>query len=431
MLYPVVARLYRNVGILFTGNIISSLLGLVSLAILTRALSLEIFGIYTLIIALVHILDRLTSFQTWQALIHFGSHALEQNDKKQLTSLFLFGWLLDIASGFVGFGMALAITIWLPGMFNLNEATLLPVAIATSVLLFNWLSSSTAIMRLFDRYYAQAIYQNITAILSLTSVIFLWYSDTTNLLPYLAAFAISRIIGQLTFAGLSIQEAINQGIWSADQINLKHMFQKSPKLWRFVFTTNLDGMVRVVREIDVFVVNALLGPTFVALYKIARSLTSAVGKLTGPFYQASYPELARFIAQKDYIGMTKMMKHTSLSLGAFVTLSWLLFLIFGPFILPTIFGPAYASAYPVTLACMSAMVIWAFAQPLSPAMMALGKVGSLLVIHIITTVLYIIMLAVASKYFGLLGAGISLTIFYFLWSGSALFSFMKSIKSLT
>ena len=239
-LHPVVARLYRNAGILFTGNISSSLLGLVSLAILTRALSLEVFAVYTLVIALVHILDRLTSFQTWQALIHFGSHALEQNDKTLLTSLFLFGWLLDIVSGLAGFGLAITITTWLPSLFGLHEEALLPVAIAASVLLFNWLSSSTAIMRLFNRYYAQAIYQNITAILLLILFTLLWLSDTTNLTPYLLAFAISRITGQLIFAGLSIRESVKQGLWSAPQINLKRMFHKSPRLWRFVFTTNVD-----------------------------------------------------------------------------------------------------------------------------------------------------------------------------------------------
>jgi len=423
-----VSRLYRNAGILMTGNISSSLIGLVSLAVLTRALPLEQFGVYVLIVSLVNILDRLTSFQTWQALIHFGSQAVEKSDNTQLTSLFLFGWMLDVAGGLVGYIGAITVVMWFPEIFGLGEEALFLVAIAASALIFNWLSSPTAIMRIFNRFYAQAIYHNITAIVLLFFITLIWMLDIEDLLLYVSAFAVSRIVGQFVFIGLSVREAKIQGLWSSSQIDFKDMFEKSPRLWNFVFLTNLDGMVRVFRELDIFIVNFFMGSASVALYKVARSLTKVFGKLTSPLFQATYPEMARFCAQKKYSEMVRMMRHASLSLGSLAAVVWLIFALFGPYILPIIFNPSYMDAFLVSLACMAAMVVWAFAQSLSPAMMAFGKIKSLLLIHIFATIIYIIILLISVKHYSLLGAGVSLVVFYLLWSGATLIVFLKSLK---
>lgn len=419
--HPQLVRLYRNAGIVFSGNVVASLLGLLVLAVLTRTLTIDQFGLYALITAYVSLLDRLTSFQTWQALIHFGAHAREQGQSGQLASLFAFGWLLDVGSGVLGFIMALVGALLVPHWFGLGEHAVALISIAASVLLVNWVSTPTALMRLYDQFYAQALYQKVSAGLTLIAVTVLWLSGANGILPYIIASTLGSMAGKFLFVGMTVREAKRQDIWRRDLIDLRAMLARTPRLWRFVLTTNADGIVRVLRDVDIFIVNAMLGTAAVGLYRVARVLTKAFGQVTGPFYQAIYPELSHLGAAGKFGDFARLMRQSALTLGIMVSIGWLVFMIFGKLLLAVAFGTEYVAAYNVTLGCLGAMVIWAFAQPLSPAMMALGKVGSSFIIHTLTTVTYVSLLFISVKFFGLSGAGLALFLFYLLWSASMYF----------
>lgn len=417
---PVLLRLYKNAGILFGGNAASAGISLLGLAVLTRALGVESFGVYALITAFVGLIDRLASFQTWQALIHYGSKAREEGDKNRLTSLLLFGWMLDAGSGFCGTLIALAAALFVPAWFGLEQAGLPVLFPALFVLLFNWTSTPTAILRIFDRFVLQASYLNVIAVLKLAGYLGLFLSGVRDLSPYVCVWAFSTVAGRMVLFALSAHLARKQGLLGGGQTDMKTMFARCPGLWRFVLTTNLDGMVRVLREADIFIVNAVLGTAATGLYKIARELARIPSQLTGPFYQAIYPELARFAAKNDFRGFTRLMKQSSLSLGLFVAAGWVAFVVLGKWLIALAFGADYVQAYPAAVWCVGAVAIWAFAQPISPAMLALGRARDNLIVHLGTSLFYIAMLYMGGIYAGLAGAGAALFVFYCLWSGAML-----------
>jgi O-antigen/teichoic acid export membrane protein len=162
--HPRLGSMLRNVAILFGGNALSSVVGLVYLAILTRALSLEQFGLYALYGALVTVVGRFTSFQTWQAQIHYGAHAKQSDNKPLIFNILFFGWMLDVVAGLLGFGIAVFLGGFAPQLFGLPDDGLSEVAVAASILIFNWICSPTAFFRLHDRFFPQALYQNISSI---------------------------------------------------------------------------------------------------------------------------------------------------------------------------------------------------------------------------------------------------------------------------
>jgi O-antigen/teichoic acid export membrane protein len=421
-------KIFRNAGVLISGNAISSVFELVSFSLITRALSLEDFGRYTLIIGFIFLIDRLINFQSWQALIHFGAKAKDTGDSEKLISLFSFGWIIDVATGIAGYLIVLMVSFFVPQWFGLGDYAIQYVAIAGFVILFNWTSVPTAFLRLYNKFYIQALYQKITAGSMLIFTSILWFFDQNSILPYLVVLAISDLIGKFFFFSMAFREIYRQKLMSLEKIKISKLIKTTPHLLKFLITTNLDGIVKVFRDIDIFIINGLLGSASVALYKIARTLTKTFAQLTGPFFQVIYPELSKLFAAKKMDDFTLLMKQTSKSLGLITFAAWFIFLIFGTVLLNFIFGHEYTEASEVTKLCMAGMVVWSIALPLSPAMMALGRVENLLVIHITTTIIYLLLLIFFLKSFGLLGAGIAFLLFYLIWSLTMFFTVKHHLK---
>ena len=429
---PVLKRLYRNAGIIFSGNVVSALLGLLTLMVITRALSLDDFGHYALITAFIGMIDRLTSFQTWQALIHFGTHAREDNDKPLIMSLFAFGWGLDTISGFIGFFLAILAAMFVPAWFGLNiehtnTSAVTITAIAATVLLVNWTSTPTAILRLYDKFYAQALYQKVTASLLLLGAATLWLNGTTTILPYVIVWAVGTIAGRLLFMTLAIREIKANDTWCPSAISMRTLFAKTDGLWKYVIGTNMNGIVRVVRDFDIFVVNAILGTSAAGLYRVARKIVQLCGKVTGPFHQAVYPELTKLYAAAEMNDFLRLLRQSSLTLGGIISVIFFGFLTTGWFFLPLLFGEAYRAAYSTTVFCLAGITIWEFAHPLFPAMMALGKIRTIVITHFLATILYAVLLISFMHVWALPGAGLAFLLFYSAWSACMYIAFKKMI----
>ncbi len=412
---PRLGKLLRNAGVLITGNAINGVLSLVYLAIVIRALGLEQFGLYGLYIAYIGLFTRLTSFQTWQGLIAFGTPAYEKKDRGLLLDLLGMAWLLDLASGIAGYGLALIGAIVVPLWFGLGEDAITNVAIVASVLIFNWRNIPTALLRIYDAFLPQAVFNNVASALQLVAVGILYWQGEQRIVVYLAVTTVNNIIGQLGFFLYAVWRARADGLFSVGSINLRTLSARCPGITKFVLATNGDGFVRVLRDLDIFIVNALLGVAAAGLYRVARLLTQAMGQLTGPFYQSIYPELARLLVNNDHAGMLLLMRQSATILGCLTFVGWLGFMLLGEPFLTLVFGLEFAAAYPVAAWCLGGMVIWGIAHSLSPAMMAWHRAHTALRINFVTTCVYVLALYFLTSSLGLQGAGIALLIFYTLW----------------
>ena len=87
-------RLFKNSGLLLAGEGVSSVLSLISVAITTRTLGAEAFGVLVLVQTYVYLIDRLVNFQPWRGLIKYGAEALDARDMPRLTGLVKLGTLL-------------------------------------------------------------------------------------------------------------------------------------------------------------------------------------------------------------------------------------------------------------------------------------------------------------------------------------------------
>jgi O-antigen/teichoic acid export membrane protein len=188
-----------------------------------------------------------------------------------------------------------------------------------------------------------------------------------------------------------------------------------------VFWTNIESSVKILREIDVFIIKLLLSLEAVGLYFAARKISDSVIVATSPIYYAIYPELARFAALNDYRAMRRLIWRSSMIVTAAAASVCVVFLLFGESFLALVVGDAYRSAYSVTALCLFGALVWAAVQALSPAIFSLGMVRSAFTIHIVTACVYIATLAPAIKIGGLAGAGAAYSFLFILWGGMAAF----------
>jgi hypothetical protein len=95
-------QLFKNVGVLVSGDAVSSLFGLGYLALTTRALGARQFGVLVLVQTFAALVDRLVNFQSWQGLIKYGAEALEQKRHDDFKGMIKLGTALDAAGAALG-----------------------------------------------------------------------------------------------------------------------------------------------------------------------------------------------------------------------------------------------------------------------------------------------------------------------------------------
>lgn len=424
---PALHRLYKNAGILFGGNIASGGFNLLCIAILNRALGLETFGVYALVTAYISLIDRLVSFQTWQALIHYGSQAIIDNKGDRLNRLMFFGWILDAVAGIAGFTLAICGALLIPMWFGIDQAGFTTVLIAASPLIFNWVATPTAILRLYNKFYVQASYLNVIAIIRFGSMAFLWFAGTKTLLPYIICWTLSHFIGRAYLFITGWRLLCKNNPVKSQTLRLRALTVECPGLIKFLLTTNLDSTVRILRDLDIFIVNYVLGTAAAALYKISRELARVFAQLTGPFYQAIYPELSRMVSTNDMTSFRKLVRQSSLTLGGILIVFWLGFLVIGKPMMVLVFGADYAPAFVPALLCLAAMVVWGFSLPLPSALLALGKAQTNFLIHAATSLAYAPAVFLLSHTGGLVGASAAFFAFYVVWSTLMLLNLRKNL----
>ncbi|MEL6793471.1 MAG: hypothetical protein AAFP78_08465, partial [Pseudomonadota bacterium] len=90
-------RLFRNIGLIFSGRVFFGLVNLAALAIVTRAVGAEAVGALGLLIAFSAAVSAGLSFQSWQTVLRYGA-ALRGDAPRRLSSLLGATLLADAAA---------------------------------------------------------------------------------------------------------------------------------------------------------------------------------------------------------------------------------------------------------------------------------------------------------------------------------------------
>lgn len=412
-----VGRVVRNTGKLLAGTTAAALFGLGSNVLAARRLGPDAYGFLVLLSTfLFAIVNGVLSFQSWQAIIHYGAITLVDRREADLKRLVKFGFILDGATSIVATVIGAGAVLLYGRAKGWDTALLLAATLSGTGLFLRLSGTSVAILRLFNRFDLLALQQAAAAAVRL-GVVGVVFVRGAGLTGFLYAWLATEVAGHALLTALALGEVRRRGLRGLSGARLHGLTSTFPGIWKFLLTTNLHGTTRLgARELDVMIVGGILGPAAAGLFKIVRQFARAVGRLDDVARQAIYPDLARSWARRDTRRFGELIRGPALILGAAGFAAWVGVLLFGRPVLHGTVGPAYAAAYGPILVYLVGVMIAMATFHFQSVLLAMGRPGELFRVTAVTTLAYFAVLFLLVQSRGVLGAAFAFVIYQALWS---------------
>ena len=292
-------RALRNVGWLLTGKGVGAILSIVYLALATRSLGVQTFGVFTLILSTAQAVAALVGFQTWQIVVRFGMAHRERGSAAALARLIRFCLALDIGGALVGIIIA-GVALWLmQGHFGWSAGLAWQAFGFSVVLLLSVRSTAVGILRLHDRFAIGAGADAVTPIARFVGAVIAVWQDA-SVTGFLIAWAAAEVLtatGYWISATRVAPHAI--GGWRG----VSEAPSENPGIWHFALVTNLNPTVNAAsRQFAVVLVGLLTGAAAAGNYRLAYQLSQSLVRLADLFARGVFPEVTRAHASQLQIG---------------------------------------------------------------------------------------------------------------------------------
>lgn len=367
---------FRNATPLLAGRAGQGVLSLVAVALATRTLGAELFGILVLITAFRQLVTGLTKLRARDTIVRFGALALQAGDLARLRAVLRFGIAVDGCSAVV----ALTAIIFFADLFV--EAMDLPSAYLNLARLFG-LSAAFALLantpdgllRLFDRYDLIAIQSVLTpAVQVLGSVVL--YMLEAPLTAFVAVWFLATAISRSWIIAAGVREYRKQRIGPIGRPRWADVRRPEPGVWHFTTATYLiDALGEAKRHGAVMLIGAMLDPAAAAILRIATQIGTLPSRpLSKVLTPALFPELARLTAEKARRKRRKMATNSGLLAAAFAAAVAIVLVVFGQTLVTAIFGAGFAPAYWPMLTFAGHGVLEMLLHPIRPLLASAGRV---------------------------------------------------------
>jgi O-antigen/teichoic acid export membrane protein len=318
-----IRRALQNTGWLLGARGVNAALSLAYLAIATRALGLEGFGIFSLAVTFARAATGFASFQSWQAVVRWGQ---EEHD---ISDAIGYAVALDLIAVVAGIAIAAPLMFlagdWLP----VPDKNRLETFLLTGAFLIAARGTPTGILRLHNRYAQAAAADSVTSIVRVVGAgLAAIFSPKPSV--FLGVWAAAEILTTIAYWVLALRlEKVD-----LSKVSLARLPRPEKGAWAFVWGTGLSAMLaQGGRQIMLLVIGSFGGPAPAAIYRIATQLGEGLLKLAQALLRAVYPELvrdpmaARHIAIR--IGWIAVYTGLAATLLSFVAGHWLITVIAG------------------------------------------------------------------------------------------------------
>lgn len=410
-------RVAANTGLMVAAKLSAALIGLTSLILLTRNLPIGDVGILLFLHAYMLLFAEVATFQSWQAVIRYGTPDIEAKDTNAFLRLIRFCIALDFVGALAAFILAIAgllclnwILPYLPSFQGEAEVAKASVIVKFGIpycllILLHQGGVSTGLFRVFDKFLPlalQTLVMPVTRLLGAVTVLVLGAG--------LDGFVLAWFIG--SFAGYVSLPLM--AMWELKQRNLlRKLFAVWPTLrtnrqgiWPFVWKANIDSSLATgTTHLPVLLVMPIFGTAFVSIYKVADDIAKLLSEAMLLLDRVIYPEYARMMHRGQSAEIWKLVLKTAAILLAFGLACAALPAFLGPYVIPWVFGYGYAGAVALSVLLVVAAAVMGVAAPLYPVFFASGKPELAIIARILGLVVYIGLIFSLSAAIGKTGPG--------------------------
>ncbi|WP_199332683.1 lipopolysaccharide biosynthesis protein [Anabaena catenula] len=398
----------KNATWLLGGRVITGLTSLVYLGIVTRHLGVTGFGTLVLIQTYIQIIVDLTTFQSSQAVIRYGTICLEQKNQVALQKLLKFTTLLDLVGVLVGLAIAVFIAPYIGFYIGWNQMVITQVQWYSLIILFTSTTTPKGLLQLYNRFDLLAFQITIPTIISMLGAMVAAMLNAP-LWGYLIVWFIAQASGELLLFLVGWREAWKQGLLKNIDWSFMNLSQNHPGLLKFCIVSNFDSSLPIVmRQVSPLIIGIFATPSATGLFKVSYELSTPLKDIAQILTQSIYPELARLDSQKKrHLFIPLLLKSTAIAISIGIII-WIISVCLGQIILKYAFGEAFISAYGILVLLVAAEVFTMGNCALEPAFYAIGKPSFPLRVNAIAILgVYLPLLLVLTKNFGIVGAGIA------------------------
>ncbi|MDL2225207.1 oligosaccharide flippase family protein [Eubacteriales bacterium OttesenSCG-928-M02] len=397
-------RVIKEASFLVVGDIVSAIISFISLAILLNYISPTVYGTLTLIMSYVLLVDSLVNFQTWQALIKFGSEKLHEEDHLGFMSLIKSSFLIDISTAILGGILAFLLVDVCFDLIGIDPYYINYLKVYCFTICFHLIGMPTGVLRLFKRFDLLMMHKITIAIVKFVPILLLtlleWDPNTVIII-----YMISSLIEYTSLFLLALYVLKKNGYskWLSAKTNLQKPYIS------FVLYSNLTSSINVpTKRLDVFFISNFLSVEMVSVYKFMQQIITYIDLIAASIYKAIYPHYATLIAKREYKGAFSLFKKIFILFLCVLIPILILF----PFILEPIikllFGDFYASKWIIIMFFVAAKgVIYSFVG-LDPLFMALGYQKQNFYLTLFSNLMYLGILYLLIQTFGIYGVIIAI-----------------------
>ena len=409
-------RIYSNSSLLIAGNFFKFAFGIAAYAITARLLGPKLFGAFALIQAYVAFIDRLFNFQSWQMLIKCGCDLLEKKDCDQFNRLIKLSFFLDLLTAILAMVLAIACGTIFLRLSGLAEDNFVLLAIYSLTILFNLSGVPLAALRLFDRFDRIAICNSSAALIKLLLVTIVFYLGW-GIAWLVAAWAFGEILERLLLLFFGFRTLSENALEQPFERGTKGPIKNKKLVFSFLLHSNLESAVRLCsREIDIFLVAALLDFRTVAFYKLIKESCMPLVGVADTLYHSSMPVISELWTSKSYAKIKSLLAKMRINGVVFVSLAAIIYFAFGEFAIAALFGEDYKEIFlPLGVAAIGP-ALWLVQAGYSSTILAMGMPEKLFRISLWGSILSLSLHLYITKHYGLPGASISFLSFFLLWA---------------
>jgi len=410
------SRMSMNVGLLMGAKFIATLFGIATLVITARALDDKAaFGTVLFVHAYMLFFASVTSFQTWQAIVRFGTAHLKDNNAKGLAKLFRLGVDLDFITAILAYIIALAI---LPIFDIIASATSMTdvanldipglkklIALYCTILLFRQFSTSVGIFRLFDKFTLLAMRATLMPTLRFVGALIAWSQGWGVVgflcVWYVASFSTYVIMPILAYFELKRRHLLGLVFRQGSAL------RKMPKeVWPFIWKTNIDFSLTAFRgHFPSLLVTAVFGPAALAVFRVAEEVSKFLSRGATLFDQVLLPELSRLVAERKIETLLIIALKTAAAYAAVSFLIACIVTLFGETAIKFGFGEGYEAAPFLAILLLVGSVLSGVSAPFYTTLYAMTKPGLAIWVRAISICILIILFFALIENQGLLAIG--------------------------
>ncbi len=387
-----VSKLFKNMFISFLGEGGASVIAFFSTIALIRIIGSEKYGILVVAYSFILIIDSFVNSQTWQAMVKFGSEAIEEKDYPALERLIKIGTIVDLFTAILGTVLSITTAAFFSELLGWNAQTTQSIYLMAFMILFNFTGTAVGIIRLLDRFVLFSIFRIATELIRFALIIVFCALLKLGIKGAALSYLLGYVIGYIILFVFFVNEIKKHEYLSLKRIISSKAGYNWKEILRFIFWSSMTSKADIpVQQFDMIFLS-MLSYDMVAVFKVYKQIGQLLTRFTTPMKQAIMPLFSELISQKKYSECYSYYSKIISKGNKFMFPAILVMTGGSLFLLGFVLDEMYVSNWPILLAYLLLRGFALSYAPIHPLFIALGQVKKNFIISLIANSMYIVII---------------------------------------